>query len=506
MPRRRRIPLLLIGAAALTGAAPTAAAALPDLVSDPPGFSYAERYDDGRLLLRFNGYVTNAPGVGPLEIRASDPDRPRGTMRRVEQWANVTAPGAGGARVSPPRGVAPTVVFENNDDHNHYHLKNAAEYSLWAGDPASDPAAARVSLAQKTEAGFCIEDTDPSGGDYNINTHNFCWQDEDRRGQSTLVMGISSGFRDVYPSTLSFQWVDISRVAPGEYFLASRTDPDNVLAEVREDNNGYATRRATVPGHVAQPVSVPQTGSAARVDLRSVAYGDAGPRRFRIISGPSHGTLDRAVGEDFTASSVTYTPRPGYLGTDTFTYAAVHEYEGGTYPVEPAGTAVTIAGADVSVAISGAPPQLFAGTAAQLQATVANAPGGVTWSASAGTITPDGLFTAPAIPPPGGSVTVTATSAERPDASASATIGIIAGRRQAAAPSEGCAVVPARRERSGGGTVRLSAEQLLVNQRISQAAVRRANALQDQLRAGLSGRHFRDGTIVAVNLAADARP
>jgi hypothetical protein len=55
----------------------------------------------------------------------------------------------------------------------------------------------------------------------------------------------------------------------------------------------------------------------------------------------------------------------------------------------------------------------------------------------------------------------------------------------------------ARPDRSGGGNVRLSAEQLLINQRISQAAVRRANALAVSLAQGLTSEDFRPASITA---------
>jgi sugar lactone lactonase YvrE len=47
----------------------------------------------------------------------------------------------------------------------------------------------------------------------------------------------------------------------------------------------------------------------------------------------------------------------------------------------------------------------------------------------------------------------------------------------------------------GAGRVTLSVRQLLINQRISQAAVRRTNALKARLDAGLSGGDIRDGAI-----------
>lgn len=62
---------------------------------------------------------------------------------------------------------------------------------------------------------------------------------------------------------------------------------------------------------------------------------------------------------------------------------------------------------------------------------------------------------------------------------------------------------PLRVAAAGGGDpseIRLSREQLLINQRISQAAVRRSNALRTRLLTGLTGGDVRDGSIVRGNL------
>ena len=55
------------------------------------------------------------------------------------------------------------------------------------------------------------------------------------------------------------------------------------------------------------------------------------------------------------------------------------------------------------------------------------------------------------------------------------------------------------------GRVRITQKQLRINQRISQAAVRRANALFERLGAGLSGADFQDASIATANLADDLR-
>jgi hypothetical protein len=70
----------------------------------------------------------------------------------------------------------------------------------------------------------------------------------------------------------------------------------------------------------------------------------------------------------------------------------------------------------------------------------------------------------------------------------------------APSPAGRTLVVP-EPSRSGGGRVELSAAQLRINQRISQAAVRRVNAIQSLLDAGLRGGDVTDGTLTSAKLA-----
>jgi hypothetical protein len=70
----------------------------------------------------------------------------------------------------------------------------------------------------------------------------------------------------------------------------------------------------------------------------------------------------------------------------------------------------------------------------------------------------------------------------------------------ASRPASPRPVTPARGTRGNAARVQVSADQLLINQRISQAAVRRANALEKRIRGGLTGGDVRDGAISAAVL------
>jgi hypothetical protein len=90
-------------------------------------------------------------------------------------------------------------------------------------------------------------------------------------------------------------------------------------------------------------------------------------------------------------------------------------------------------------------------------------------------------------------------------ATLAAGIRITTATPQAAPPPAGRTLIAPRRHGATAGRVALTPAQLRVNQRISQAAVRRANGLIDRLATGLTGADFRDGTITAIDLAPELR-
>lgn len=431
---------LVIGAIA----APPSGAVLPDLVADTPQRPGVETYTYSNgtqaLLLRFDGYVHNQ-GDGPLEIRATDLQSD-GVMATTRQYVQTPS---GMQAVTPPPGP-PQVQFEREDSHNHFHLKQIARYSLW-----NSAKTAEVSPAQKT--GFCLVDSEhvdnkgPSSSAYTVDANNFCGQNQPTR--PSLTMGVSAGWRDLYHRYLAFQWVDVSNVQPGNYWVAAEIDTNNVVAESNETNNGkkFAATATVVPGYLAKAVSAPAVpfGGSGTVTLVADVFGSPGARRFRIQTLPANGTLRSgsttlAANAVLTGNTLTYVPNAGYSGPDSFTYSAFDSAS--PYPRSPASATASVTVGSTqqsSVAVSGAPQTLLTNGSAQLTATVANAGPAVTWSvngvvggnAAVGTITTGGLYTAPASVPSGGAVTVRATSDEQPAAYGEATIAI-----QAPAPPD----------------------------------------------------------------------
>jgi Lysyl oxidase/Bacterial Ig domain len=449
MAERIRRPLVLLalgamatsGGFALTGSPRVARASsptpqLPDLVADPPDTISLEVSEEtpthlhtaAKLLLRFDGYVHNV-GPGPLDFRGSreappNPSEPAvpkmNVFQRIYEYELTAGP-------PPPIESTPyenrqsnaTLEYVSADGHKHWHLQHVAYYSLWNAEKTAE-----VAPAQKV--GFCLEDSqhvEPEKGPatpvYSDNVapyRHFCQQEKPEA--TSLFEGISPGWRDLYESSLAFQWVDISNVLPGKYWLREDIDPEHLIQQAPEPKPpAYAQEETIVPGFDAQPqVTSTPSGQPLAVTLSSRRWEGSGELEkpsvtpsYEIVTPPQHGILGAISG-----NTIAYVPVAGYSGPDSFTFAA--RDPNSHFPASPAVASVLIdvnspAPAQPSVAISGAPTSMIAGTSVQLSATVSNDPPGVTWSATAGSITSGGRYTAPHTPPAGGLVTIVAQAA-----------------------------------------------------------------------------------------------
>jgi Lysyl oxidase len=421
------------------GTAASGTEVLPDLVADAPGGPVLQTYSHpdqtNHLLLRFEGYLHNR-GSGAVEVRGSGPagGRMSATVQRVYRSDRTWADDAS-------RNIQ--MVWEPQDGHQHWHIQHAARYSLWnAGRTAM--------VAPAMKVGFCLIDSQhvdshgPGNRAYTTAANDYCAQGNPQVPR--LVEGISAGWRDVYVRDLAFQWVDVTDVQPGTYWLRTEVDPDNWVRESNESNSAaYAAKTSTIPGYVARPVDAGIVGTTAptHIQLATSNYGsNLGSPQVRIVTPPRHGRLDRATGAPFQGATVVYTPGPGWVGPDPFTYEV--RDSASEFPRNPARAAVTlnVGGVTPAVAISGAPASMYTGTSVPLTAHLLRAeaiswavdgiPGG---SREVGTIDGTGLYSAPAQVPPSGHVTIRATTAS--GAWEEVTIGIVAAARAQAAPAGG---------------------------------------------------------------------
>lgn len=115
-------------------------------------------------------------------------------------------------------------LFEYSPCHGHYHLTGFADYMV-------QNAGGTVATGHKQA--FCLMDI------YPYDNKPAQWFDCD-------YQGISSGWADIYDSSLDCQWVDVTDLAPGDYDLQVTVDTIDMFAEVDETNN-VVTIPVTIP-------------------------------------------------------------------------------------------------------------------------------------------------------------------------------------------------------------------------------------------------------------------
>ena len=362
---------------------------LPNLVADPPdNTSLATDSSTGtaRLLLRFNGYVHNV-GPGAVDFRGAR-EAPKVSQKTTEEvehareheeslpqkteeelatppmklfqrlyTTNEGKPEESEKYLERPHREEPSggeMIYVSADGHHHWHLQKVAKYSLWNATKAAE-----VAPAQKV--GFCLDDSQhvetaigPKTAVYADNVppyRDFCQQY--RPNATSVYEGISPGWRDVYSSELAFQWVDVSNVMPGEYWLREDVNPLGVVKEAAGANTpAYSTSPTIIPGFdaLAQALNA-RAGEATTVSLTSKAWNDTATPKYAIVSQPKHGKLGTV-----SKNLVTYTPESGYTGPDSFTFSAADPNS--QFPTSP-----VVATVSIEVSASGSTHLLLAGDA-----------------------------------------------------------------------------------------------------------------------------------------------
>ena len=441
---------------------------LPDLVAEPVGQADTTATTDTvdgqtRLLLRFTSYVRNI-GAGPLEVTGVNPVNGRisgaGLNQVLTHNHDTDLNGALDKTSVPLPGAE--LKYETTDLHNHWHFQRAARYSLWNE-------AKNAEIDASTKVGFCFLDIGHGDPNYNpaldapihfqysgtvapktfgSSTNNclahlpsFPDPNDDVVPQRTQIdMGISTGWRDVYERTLPFQYIDVSNLQPGHFWLRSQVDPDNLLRESNKLNNTpvFATAKSTVPGYIAKPIGnvnpfqvsgvkdSTSTITLSQTSFRNTAAGTPllGEPRYKIVEQPKEGTLVTGTpdaGGWFAGAQVVYKKDGSYNGPDDFKFAVKQATS--QFPLNPASASVMLqvgsGNGDTTVGISGAPAWLYTSQGAALTAAV-NPVEAPTWAvegvtggdATVGTIDSSGFYKAPAKVPADGKVRITATAAD----------------------------------------------------------------------------------------------
>jgi hypothetical protein len=196
---------------------------LPDLVMLAPKDFSIQKQPKGKRWLRFDTVVVNL-GPGPFDVFGrQDPADPVGMLDVVQR---ITTDASGSAWAE--HATTAHMMF-SGDGHNHWHVIGLQEWTL-TNDRADV-------LRRGVKTGFCFWDNyrygSTAAAHYLPSTTWACFQ----RADGTVPMGLSSGWGDEYPSTIAFQYIDITGLPNGEYLLTLKADAQTAFAEGDEDNN-----------------------------------------------------------------------------------------------------------------------------------------------------------------------------------------------------------------------------------------------------------------------------
>lgn len=170
----------------------------------------------GRRLLRFSNSVANV-GDGVLELRGG---QVTGSTREV--WQRI---------YNSDRSYSQRLVgnFVYHPSHKHMHFEDFVDYYL--RQRGADNSVGAI-VAESRKVSFCVRDTQVA----NSSLPGFTWPPY-FLSCTANVQGITVGWRDVYNKRLPEQWIDITGIPPGRYWLESRADRNNRLVEINENNN-----------------------------------------------------------------------------------------------------------------------------------------------------------------------------------------------------------------------------------------------------------------------------
>jgi Lysyl oxidase len=197
---------------------------LPDLRQEPPAGLVVTRAGT-RFRLGFDSAATNVGG-GPLTIVGSRPNRWTATM----EASQVIPLEDGGTRHQRSVGV---LRYVTSPDHSHWHLVPFMKYELRR---ATDLARA----ARDRKTGFCLGDRYDAEMKLPGKSPEKVFRSRCGLGKHRVLRlreGISVGYGDDYDANLEGQYLGITGIPAGRYFLVHRVNADRRLLERSYVNN-----------------------------------------------------------------------------------------------------------------------------------------------------------------------------------------------------------------------------------------------------------------------------
>jgi hypothetical protein len=199
---------------------------LPDLELAPLYGVDIATTNRGRKRLRFGTRAFNI-GAGPLEVRGRA--RSSKVMGELYQWISD---GKGGGREVRQNKIT---MFWAGDGHSHWHIERFITVELYKVN--------RLNQARRVrKVGFCLLDlvrsSKPPVGTPSKRVYGYTACGTKVQVPS-ITMGISVGYADDYFPTTTFNWIDVTGLARGQYRLCAKVNPVGDWLESNLANNFY---------------------------------------------------------------------------------------------------------------------------------------------------------------------------------------------------------------------------------------------------------------------------
>lgn len=272
---------------------------LPDLISTTDEargllYGWTVEVQEAKTLLRFSTTTANL-GQGAMELRGgtSYPDGTQDVYQRIYQSDGSFADRLAGR-------------FVFHEAHGHVHFEAYAEYNLRAVLP-DDGVGDVVATSGKTS--FCLLDVlktrEPQYGEPELPQYSGCESEQ----------GISVGWADMYENGLADQWIDVTGVPEGKYWLEVVVDPEDHLLEMNEANNtvriliDYHERGTTAPDALEPSESSMDSwdlGNTAPQLIENLSIHSPGNEDWYYWDAPETGILTADLTFDPTASDLNF--------------------------------------------------------------------------------------------------------------------------------------------------------------------------------------------------------
>lgn len=209
--------------------------ACPDLIMRKPYGLALVRRDHRALLLSTNAIVN--VGRGPLEVHAQ-----RSGTKGKEMEARQAIHFRTGSKklIRPPSGEAYFAFVPGRG--RYWKFEDAARFELWRLDDEGH----RTTLARTgPKIFYCFRDLQRVRAferSPRLRTYPACSQQGPIK---KVTLGTSPGWADIYPSSYPRNWINVTGLR-GCFAYLHRADPENHLAEEREDDNA-AMRTVRLP-------------------------------------------------------------------------------------------------------------------------------------------------------------------------------------------------------------------------------------------------------------------